>query len=197
MATTFPIALADFFDGLRISSMTFTLGENFEMSETGAGEILSSQRGVRLWSGEVSLTPGKASDLTAIEAKIDLLRRPGASFFIGDPFYQDQGGGTTTVSSRDSAREMTLVAGATVNAGDHLHIELSGGRFSYHRVVAVDGVQVEVVPDLPASVSSGDTVDLDVPQLKAVMVPGSFSPPSLAPGRIVQGASFRWVQTLA
>ena len=84
MAYSFPLTRAQFMDLLPVQEMTFDLPEAMEVSETGAGEILTAELGTRLWSGEIRLgdmTPDEAAEALAM---IDVLRQPGASFMVHD-----------------------------------------------------------------------------------------------------------------
>jgi len=215
MAIAFPMPLADFFGALKITSMTFELGSNLEHSETGDGQILATQRGQRLWSGTIELAPGAFLTQEAMQARLDVLSRPGASLLIGHPFatypqvdetgalFRDQ---ALQVATRISGRELTIKGGhphAALLAGDHMSISFGSGRLSYHRLVGdavFDGAglteAVEVVPDLPLGVVEDDAVTVINPVLKAIIRPDSSRPGSLRPAQIVRGAQFAWIQSL-
>jgi hypothetical protein len=214
MALSYPLSLAQFFHGLRLLDMSFDLDEAMTYSETGGGELLRARRGVQLWSGQIRLAPGPLVAAEAMRAKIDVLRRPGASFLIGHPVMRRPqadptgslfGGATLSVHARVNAREISIaggVSGAQLSAGDHMSIALPGGRFAYFRIVvgaafsALGRATVEVSPDLPASVGVGNPVTVILPHLKAVIRPGSHAGPVLRPSRVAGEQSFSWVQTL-
>ena len=207
MAISFPVILDDFFNDLVISSMSFELGENVEIEETASGEILTSTVGARLWFGSVVVSRGKHSSREHMRARLDLLRRPGASFLVGHPFAKfpqsapsGTGFGAITVNSRVSSRELTLVGvpAAGLTAGDHISIEFATGKFSYHRIVTGGTTgNIEVNPDLPAGVSSGNTVTAINPYLKAIIRPGNTDQSNLTPARISGEFVFDWVQTMS
>jgi len=221
MAYTFPLALADFFEGLRLTSLAFELGENMEVSETGGGEFLSNATGPRLWHGAVHIATDTVREMDQVIAKIDLLRQPGRSFFIGDPYHahgaDDPAGSVLGDASvvfdkvHGNNRELKLKGaphGYEVVAGDHISIAhgTSPRVYDYFRVVkgrkflssqssTVTG-WIEVQPFIPTGISKGTEVRLVKPQLEAVYMPDTFSGGMRKPGGLAQGVSFRWQQTL-
>lgn len=218
MPLTFPLALDAFFADLCIAEARFDLDEALSISETGGGEILTAQRGVQLWRGSVTLAPARAIPSEAMRTKIDVLRRPGATFFVEHPFLRFPQadptgvvmlGHTPTVSALvGNARELSIAGLPThyrISEGDHLSIAYGsgGGKRAYFRVVtgapATSGVAgpIEVAPFIPAGVAVGNAVQIIRPAIKAVMVPGSYSGPDLRPGQIAGPVRFDWVQTTA
>lgn len=221
MAYTFPLALADFFDGLRLTSLRFELSENMENSETGAGEILTNATGPRLWQGTIHIAADTVHDMEQVIAKIDLLRQPGRSFFIGDPYHANGaadpdrsilGGNTVMVDKiRGNNRELKLKGAPrelSVSSGDHISIAHGNSPrvYDYFRVVqgrkfystqssTVTG-WIEVQPFIPTGITPGSIVSLAKPQLQAVYVPDTFSGGVRKPGRFVEGVRFNWRQTL-
>lgn len=221
MTVQFPLALEDFFDGLRLSFLRFELSENMENSETAGGEILPSATGPRLWEGEVQISPKTIFDFDRVISKIDLLRQPGRSFFIGDPLraYGELdpdgailGANTVTVQSVGANnRELRLQGGPddlVISDGDHLSIA-SGSNpvvHDYFRVVTGGTFNdayapprtdlVEVQPFLPPGLVVGTQVRLKRPFLKAVYVPGSYQGGARRPGIKPAPVKFGWRQTL-
>jgi hypothetical protein len=217
MSVTFPLGVADFFGQIFQAEAQFRLGGNLTLSETAGGEVLAAARGVRLWSGSVTLTPARAIPFEAMQAKLDVLGQPGATFLVEHPymrFPQADPQGAALDAATPSVWALNanahifsvggLPAGYAITAGDHLSIAFGAGgsKRSYHRVLAgasvVSGVagSIYVNPALPSGVIVGDDVQLLRPALKARVVPGSWAAPTLTPGGIVQASSFDWVQTL-
>jgi hypothetical protein len=206
--------LAEFFDGLRIAGMAFELSEAMSSSETGAGEILTAIRGIQLWQGQVTLSADRLLDIEGVHAKVDLLRRPGASFWLSHPLRRapkaDPGGvlfgpATITVKTRVSSREMLLQGGpmgGVISAGDHLSVSFGVASRAYFRVVtgatfaASTEAVIEVSPDIPAGIITGSAVQFVPPSLKAIIRPGSYSGSSIRLPDIADEISFGWVQTL-
>lgn len=215
---TFPIDLAGFWQGLRVSSIQFTLGEAISMAETAGGEILTARRGNRLWSGTAEVTPAKPNDQDQVMALIDLIRQSGASFMVydhkrrfsqHDPDGSHQGATICTASSvAADRREITLEGlpiGYVLTRGDHVSIAYGASPVRYYLGRVVQGatfaattpttVTVELTPTIPPGVTPGDAVSLVRPSCKAVYVPGSLKALTRRPV-IDTGFSFQWTQTL-
>ncbi|OWV40383.1 hypothetical protein [Mameliella alba] len=215
MAITFPLGAPTFWDGLRIASLSFRLGEAMSVSETGGGEVLAARMGTRLWSGEARIPPAEDQDQTL--ALIDLIRQPGAPFMVydrrrefaqADPDGAIQGAAVCRVASvASNAREMTLTdlpSGYVLTPGDHLSISYGSSPIRYFLARVVTGgtfvgapaqVTVEVVPGIPEAVAADDVVRLIQPICKAVYVPDSFS--GVSRDLVLDsGFSFKWRQTL-
>lgn len=221
MAFSFPLPLKDFFDGLRLTSLSFTLGENMERSETGSGEVLTNATGPRLWQGTIQIATDTVRDMDQVIAKIDLLRQPGRSFFIGDPYHaygagdpdgSILGGNTVMVDKiRSNNRELKIKGaphGLWVSSGDHISIShgnsprvydyfrvVQGRKFSSTQSSTVTG-WIEVQPFIPTGIAPGSIVRLAKPQLQAVYVPNTFSGGVRKPGQFADGVRFNWQQTL-
>lgn len=214
MTLTYPVAAADFFDLARILEVDCHLGEAMEYSVDGGGGVTTSQRGERLWRGQVALTTSAGRDQAKVQAYLAALRGPGASFMIGDPgraYPASDPDGTTlgaaavTVDARVDAWQVRLTGAPSsyiLSTGDHLSIQFASGRYSYHEIVSGDAfvgtppkATVRVVPDLPVNVTQGDAVALVRPALKARYVPNSFSAAPLRPADLRGPQSFAWIQT--
>ncbi|MBY6163966.1 hypothetical protein KUV73_23995 [Mameliella alba] len=219
MAFSFPLAIADFWDDLRISSQRFTLGENMETAETGGGEILAARTGPRLWQGEARIAADTSDLQDRAVAMIDLIRQPGRPFLVYDTNRAapqtdrdgtEQGGAVCIVLAVGADRREVafggLPVGFALTRGDLLSIQYGANptRFYLGRVVT-GGVfsggtpnflaGVEVVPSLPEAITGSEVVTLRAPVCKAVYVPDSYSPPPRFIGSD-GGLSFKWRQTL-
>lgn len=82
MALSFPLDLAQFFDGFCPISTTFELDEAVLTNETGGGEIIASDYGTRLWTGRVTLAPVRPVGIEEIKAMIRPLQDARGSFMI-------------------------------------------------------------------------------------------------------------------
>lgn len=213
----FPLSLAEFFDAEIIREAAFDLGEAMTSSETGGGELVLSQRGVRLWGGSILMPTLKARRQAPQRALLNALRAPGATFLIADiamrfPAADPQGMILGGVSPMVAARGSTwtqmsiggLPAGYQISAGDHLSVIFGGAaaRRAYFEVVrgasVVAGVAgpISVVPPIPDGVQVGNAVQLLSPALKAKVVPKSYGGARRVPGRMATGLTFEWRQTL-
>lgn len=217
MAYSFPLSRAQFLDILPIREMTFDLPEAVEMSQTGAGEILTADLGTRLWQGEIQLDTMTADEAAEALAMLDVLRRPGASFMVHDlsrPFPRfDLSGAVIAGASPKLAavhannREVQisgLTAGYQLRRIDGLAFTYGANpvRYAFHRIAApatanASGVAgyFEVSPNIRPGWVTNVAVSFSRPACKAVLMPGSVQP-----GRrrhtITTGVSFRWIQTL-
>ena len=221
MATAFPIPLENFFDLIRFTSLDFQLGEAMEVNETAGGEVLAARVGQNLWSGKVSVVQAHYRTQEVIQSKLDLLRRPGASFLIGDRFGQYPQGdpdgsvlGVTavTVESVQPNNRVLRLQGAPdgyqVSAGDHFSVTYGSSpvKYAYFRVVAGSTFSntyspprtgdIEVQPFISTSISAGDSVRLVRPHLKAVYVPDTMAGGSRFSVNLQSAIQFSWQQTL-
>lgn len=218
MAISFPLSLASFFEGLRLTQQSFMLGEAMSRTgETGAGELLTSGSGTRLWQGSLNIAPSPARDLEEVIADIDLLREPGASFLVGDMTHQTLRNDPTgaiadanpcvVVNASANEKELTIEgmpAGFVLAKGDHFSVPHVDGTRSYYRCAqsaTFDGgftpprVTIEVRPHLSAKVIAARPIEFHKPALKAVYVPNSFRGGERVPG-IAKGVTLNWRQTL-
>lgn len=218
MALSFPLQPADFFGGLRVKRVTFDLPEALEMSRTGDGAVLTADLGDRLWSGKITLVPARHADAAAISARLKVLREAGRSFLVydtvkaypaADPDGSILGAVVPQVASLPAGnRTLTLQglpSGYVISDGDYLSFEYASNpvRTALHQVVVgaqADGLgvtpEIEVTPHIRPGATVGTQVTLVRAYCRAVIVPGSVTPPSAEPGRVSSGASFSFVQTL-
>lgn len=214
MAYAFPISVGDFLHRLPIQSMTFDLPEAVEVSETGAGELLTADLGSRLWQGEITLGDMTPSEAAVALSMIDVVRGHGGSFFCYDishptPRSEPIASRFTATGAKLGAvhanrREVQIAglpAGYLLQHFDHLAF-LYSGRHALHRVVSMASASgagqtgwLEVVPPVRPGFVLNSAVSLRRPACKAIILPGSVQP-----GRrshtITKGAAFKWRQTL-
>jgi hypothetical protein len=217
-ALTYPLSRAEFQARIRVASATFHDQEQLETSGLASGQILRADIGPQLWRGTVTLVPGYHDDVQAVEARLSILRRSGASFFISDPRRigprSDPEGTTlgastvqihTLVTGNREIRLKGLPSGYVLSEGDMLSFSYSVGSvtlYALHRLVVgatADGSGVTPAFEVTPPIRPGAAVDAAVvlvrPYCKAIMVPGSVRYGTAAP-RITGGASFEFLQTL-
>lgn len=218
MAFAFPLDLNDFFGTLTRTSVTFFLSEDVEYHETEGGEIITAERGPRLWTGEVIVSSNLHNEIRRAASRMELLQGAAASFMVtrspgGGPVYDPTGsrlGNTSPTLSAINAnrRDVTLAglpSGYQLEAGDLLSFTYSTGpvRHALHRVVsprrtatsAGSMANLELSPPVRAGASTGAAVRLFRPQCKAKVLPGSYTAPRAGLGAS-GGFTFRWRQTL-
>ena len=217
VALTYPLPLADFFQGLKIETYGWDLIESMRQSQTAGGETLTSDTAVRLWECEVSVTADTHKAMRR-EPLARALRQGGRSFMLYDPksaFPAEDpdgstlGGASVTIDSIDADnKRLTLDGlpfGYTLTRGDMLSFAYgSPARYALHEVVT-DSVTVlanpgpsplfEVQPFIQPGAAVGAAVTLIRPACKAVLVPGSFRRGSRGPV-LREGFSFVARQTL-
>lgn len=215
MAQTFPVDLDDFFADIPIQTAVPDLGEALEVSETGGGELITADVGVRLWRMDVTLRPGSYREIEAIKAKLNMLRYAGRSLMVHSipvlaPAYDPTGsilGASTVTVSAASSREISLSGlpvGYQLKAGEFLSFSYGSSptRFAMHQL-AEDATAngsgnmslVEVVPHIRTGWVVGTNVRLINPQFKAIVMPGSTVAPSIAQ-QFSTGLRFSVQQTL-
>jgi hypothetical protein len=217
MVQIYPLSLAQFFDLTEVQVGNFTLPDSRQFDMTGGGEILDASLGSRLWRGEVTLVPQTHKAQLGIEALIEVLMEPGASFFAydkrgaypaADPTGSILGASTPTLDAvQSSGREVRvagLPSGYTLTRGDQLAFAYSSAptRYALHRVVDGDAaagagkVTVEVTPPVRAGYTVASAVTLIKPAMLAKITPGSYRPSMGGVGRLSTGVTFGFTQTL-
>lgn len=218
MAYSFPLTSAQFMDVLPIREITFDLSEAMEVSgETGAGEILTAEHGVRLWQGDIQLGDMTRDEAAECMAMLDVVRRVGGSFMCHDvsrpaPRLDPAGSAIAGFSPELYAvhannREVRLSGmpvGYQIRRYDYLAFSYGSNpvRFALHRVAepastASTGVTgyFEVSPNIRPGFALGAGVSLVRAACKALVVPGSFNPGRRS-ATLTAGAGFKFVQTL-
>lgn len=215
MALTFPLSHAQFFDGITVTECTFRLPSNLKVSRTRGGAIRTAQLGPRLWSGRLVLAPETHAQAARIEARLERLTEPGASFLayplplsgpISDPTGATLAGYDPTLHAlQPGGREIRLAGlppGFELAEGDMIGWTYGSNptRYALHRLVSdatasAAGITplFEVVPPVRPGVSIGAAVSLVTPSIKAVLVPGQGA---RAIARVVDGLEVEFVQTL-
>lgn len=219
MALTFPLAVADFFGDLasKVQSFEFDLGEALATEETGAGEILMADVGIRLWRLNCSMRPMRYAEAEQFKAKFDVLRYPARSLIAhampitypqSDPDGSILGAAAVVLNTvNGNNRELRLSglpAGYVITPGDVLSWQYGSNpiRYAFHRVVVgatADGAGlsglIEVTPFVRPGYSLGTAVKLIKAEMKGIYVPGSLAT-GTNQGGWVQGIKFSFQQTL-
>lgn len=213
----FPLTTAQFFDWLPVASISMDCPETVELSRTEDGDVLTADRGARLWQGTVTLGRLTADEAARAETIIDVLRSSAASFLAYDlrrpaPAWDPTGAilGAASVTlhtlaaNNREARLQGLPAGYRLTVGDRLAFDYGSSpvRRALHRVVntvvaAADGVTptFELVPPIRPGAVVGAAVLLKKPSCYARLVPGSVEIGATR-RQISEGTTFRYLQKL-
>lgn len=219
MALSFPMSVATFFGPMQkdVQSFQFDLNEALATEETGAGEILTADIGIRLWKLNCSMRPMPYNEAEQLKAKLDVLRYPSRSLIahampISYPQYDPDGsilGASAVVLNavQGNNREIRLgglPSGYVITPGDIISYQYGSNpvRYAFHRV-AVGGVAsgggitalLEVTPFIRPGFILNSAVKIIKPEMKMVYVPASLNA-GTNQGGWVQGIQFAFQQTL-
>lgn len=196
MAITFPLAVENFADLLRIASVSWFLRDSQELSGLGNGQILAADLAPRLWEGNVTtgrMTFDEAMDMQALIESLDgalntfYLYNPLRKYPREDPDGSILGAATPVIASLDANNKAMTVSGLPANyvlsRGDMLAFDYgSPARRALHRVVetvTASGAGLsplfEVRPHIRTGAAVADDIILAKPAAKVIMQPGSFS----------------------
>lgn len=218
MVMSYPHDQAAFEDRLVFPEVTFRLGAALEMNETGAGELITTDVGERLWRAAVTVAPRGIPAGREQQALVEDLLYAGRSVLLTPaPYTGPQedldgsvytgGSGNAQISSA-TTNDISLTgmpSGYTLRRGDFLSWTYSSSptRYALHRVSQVIGVangsgaidDLEVTPFVrsPGSLA-GTAVELFTPVAKMVLEPGGYSAPR-ARTAISEGLAFSARQT--
>ncbi len=218
MAYTFPLPVSQFWALLPIRELSFDLSENVEVTgETEGGEVLTAQRGTRLWQGEVMLDDMLPAEAAETGAMLDVVRRHGASFMAfdtGRPGPRADLAGVALVGSTPrlnavaanncEIRVSGLPGNYRLERSDYLAFSYGANpvRFALHRLAAPvtangSGLTpfVEVSPNLRPGWAANAPVTLAPAACKFRIQPGSFNP-GRRRSALTTGVGFRITQIL-
>ena len=215
MVQTLPMPLAEFWSPLRVASLSLSLPAAAEISRTAGGEIIVAELGARLWSARVTLAPIGIESAAALQVKLRLLPRAGASLFvsprIGDYPARDPNGviaaSNVTIASLPAGNQTLslagLPAGYALSAGDYLAFNYGNPAIqAFHQIVGdarADAAGIvpafEIVPQLRPGATIGASVTLVKPAFKALLIPGSLNEGVMQRTRLA-GVTFDLIQTL-
>ena len=185
------------------TAQTFDLGEGMMVqNQTAGGEILRSGGAARLWRGTLALAQMPNAEAGIGDARLHMLRGPGAAFLIRD--YRRNTGFTAVlqgVQANGTVNINTGPPGAVIRAYDYIGFDYAGRR-ALHQVVTgvtlngsgvINGIMV--IPPVRPGWTAGANVTVGSARCMAVMVPGSLRIGTASNGA-TDGASFDWIQTL-
>lgn len=216
MALSFPLALPDLVDLLKIESVAWNAVYQQELSGLGTGEGLSHDLGPMLWEGECQTAQFYHRDVEKWRARflaLDgsnnsfMLFNPAAKYPETDPDGSILAGATVTVGSVGSNRkELTLAglpAGFVVPWGAYAQIA-AGSPSRVALVMFLDSrtatglgntSMIEVRPHLRPWIAAGASVRLIKPAAKVKLVPNSLKVETAGP--VTSRLRFTARQTLA
>jgi hypothetical protein len=218
MALTFPLSVAQFQSGLRISVAEFYQSQPRQIDRMANGQQLTASLGDTIWRGSFVIPPTNDRSVAAgRDALLSVLDRPGSSFLVYDPAKTHPaadpdgtilGAATPTILSLDATDARLigiegLPAGYVLTSGDYIGWQYASDpvRYALHRVVSdvtADGAgeiaEVELTPFVQPGVTTGTALVLIKPPIKAVLEPA----PDYGSHRAVvsSGARFGFVQTV-
>lgn len=215
MAFTFPLAVADFALLLPIKQMSFRLGRSVTFSETGDGDVITHQYGMRRWGGEIELDREMTADAARINAGIEVLGSAGASFLLpdlrhrgprADPTGAALGGASPALNAIDPGLQIIglsgLPAGYVLSAGDYIGWTYGTApvRHALHRIAntrtAGPGGGLSgliVTPAVRTGVQVGAAVQLIRPAVKAKLIEEDYG---MGGAVMTGGGLLKWEQTL-
>jgi len=215
MVQTLPMPLAEFWSPLRVASLSLSLPAAAEISRTAGGEIIVAELGARLWSARVTLAPIGIESAAALQVKLRLLPRAGASLFVSprirDCPARDPNGviaaSNVSIASLPAGNQTLslagLPAGYALSAGDYLAFNYGNPVLqAFHQMVGdarADAAGIvpafEIVPQLRPGATIGASVTLVKPAFKALLIPGSLNEGVMQRTRLA-GVTFDLIQTL-
>lgn len=173
--------LAEFWDGLGVTSAMFSLPDLRSMDADGSGSITPTQIGQRTWGGEVSIRVYEHAEARAISARIEAMKEPDALFWLS-PSHRQVTGATGTLAGVATDRRRVTFTGLDPVAGDYVGIN-NGSTYGLHQVVrqrtddAGGAVAYHtVIPPLPFALAAGDAATTSAPVIKARIGKGTTGP---------------------
>lgn len=195
MALTMPLSQENLADLMMVETVTWTLGEDQELSGTGDGETLAADLGPRLWSAECSTIAADIETIEALRGRFNALDGAIQSFYLHDPRRPYPAtdptgallaGATVTIQSIEANRkELTLTglpSGFELPQGTMLSVAGPTSRTALLQLAAPviangGGVAgpVELRPHLRPWALAGQALTLLKPVAKVKLVPRSLS----------------------
>ena len=196
MALALPLTRQNLADLLPIETVTWSLGEDQELSGSGAGELLAADLGPRLWSASCSTIAADIDTIEALRGRLNALDGAINAFYLFDPRRPypstDPTGarlGTAVVTIQSIAvnrKELTLTGmpdGLQLPGGTFLSVTAGApSRTALLQLVSAvtadpDGKAgpVELRPHLRPWIAAGQTVTLVKPVAKVRLMPKSAS----------------------
>ncbi|WP_444668488.1 hypothetical protein [Cereibacter changlensis] len=207
-------SVAQFQDKIKIAGFTFDLSENLVSSRNGAGAVLVSSLGPRLWGGSLQLTPHHHATMNSMLSAVRQVQTAGNYFQFSPPSndypQSDKTGailGTSTpvlanTASGYNLRITGLPIGYVLTSGDLFSI-VQNGTSRIHQIAETAVANISgilnttmVNPFRANSVpANGTAVKLIRPEVTCRFVPGSFKSGAISLGH-VEGCSFDFIQAV-
>ena len=219
MTLSDPTPVADFWARLPIQAINWGLGAASVSSRTEGGEIITAERGVRLWRASVTLHSMLHREAEAILARLSALTGAGRSFLAYprpvdspavDPDGSIIGAYSPTIGAiaadRIRMRLSNMPPLYQLHGGEYLALTYgsSPSRYGLHQIVAGDPIAdattrqtplFEVRPAIRPGATVGAGVTLHRPVMRAQLVRESVNTGTSARLRR-SGISFDIIQTL-
>lgn len=198
MAASFPYALADFANLLRIEEVVWDIKRNDELSGVGDGRVWQAELADPLWTADVSLVPATHAQAEQIAALIRRLRGAQESFYLHnpklpypqyDPTGTLLGANVVTIASISAGRDAIALTGLPANyritLADKMQVNFSSAPVrtwfgEASETVTASGAgttaQIAIFPPLPPGINSGASIVLKRPAAKMFIMPDSHNP---------------------
>lgn len=198
MALTFPLALPDFANLLRMSSVRMKLVADQQISGLQTGQLIVADLAPKYWEIEVSLINMENADARKIQGLVESLNEglndfywydPRSEYPIADPDGSILGSSTVVIETLPADYSKIalsgLPAGYVISPGDFLSYDFGSSpeHRAFHRVVdggTANGSGVsptlEIRPLRRPGATLGTTVRLIKAAGKFKMIPNSFDP---------------------
>ncbi|MEO9227443.1 MAG: hypothetical protein ABI216_00625 [Devosia sp.] len=212
MSLANPLAKATFADQLQIADVKFMPQWQQQMSATGGGETLYSDRAPMRWMADITCGPQLHADAEGIMALINsragglktvLIYNPKLPYPSSDPDGSTFGAATPVVGTITDQLHVAFTGmpiGYVIPLGTYFQIIFGTSRYylgQFAEPRTADGAgavaSVEITPALPASVAAGDAVTLLKPSGKFRIVPNSAYPSTV--GALHSAITFSAEQT--
>jgi hypothetical protein len=216
MVLSLPLSRQNLADLLPIETVTWSLGEDQELSGTGAGEQLAADLGPRLWSASCSTIAADIETIEGLRARFNTLDGAINAFYLFDPRRSYPAtdptgallaGSTVTIQSIETNRkELTLAglpAGFVLPQGTLLSVTAGApartALLQLAAPVTANGAgvagPVELRPHLRPWIAPAQEVALLKPVAKVKLVPRSLAVDQVT--SVTHRLRFSVIQTLA
>lgn len=208
-----PLPLAEVYNLFPITSVTWDIQRNDELSGMGSGDVWQSELADPFWTADIALARGLHDELKQAAAAVRDLEGAQQSFMCCDPLspfpQADPNGliiGASAVTVRAVAPNRRIAqlqgfpAGYELTRGDKMQFTQGDLRrffeVSSPAVASAQGlVDVRVFPRLPLALAIGAAINLKNPACPVIVYPGSHKPGT---GRrsVTEGATLKVMQKL-
>lgn len=207
--TPSPYPLAFLTDQLWVAEVTQNLQRFDEQSGSGDGRIWATELSRPLWQAVVKLVPCQTEEARLIDARLRALQGSQESFLWADPSYSppyDPGDWVHLLAVSADRSHVTLTGlppHYPLRPGDRFSIEWGGGR-QYMAEISNEihasniglAAGVSVYPYVPLGISSGVSVNLLRPVMRAFVPPGGHTSYTALPGGISSGGAIQLLQRI-